>query len=143
MTELANCNSCGNVFARGIRDICPACYKEEEMAYQKVYKYLSNKRKREATIDEIARDTEVDKELIMKFLKQNRLRNSNFPKLSYPCEMCGIAIVEGKLCVTCSVSLHKQLHQHEEEEKKRTERIVQEEKEKQQVYYTINKDEKR
>lgn len=139
MAELANCNTCGNVFAKGIRDVCPACYKLEEEAFQKVYKFLSLRKNREATLEEIAAQTEVDKELIVKFLKQNRLRSSKFPKLSYPCEMCGVAIVEGKLCVDCSVSLQKDLIQHEEDVKKQSKQTAHD---RETVYYTMNNDEK-
>src|SRR5690625_242865 len=102
MTELGNCERCGAVFAKGIRDICQKCYREEEAAFKTVYSFLTKRKNREATLAEIVRATEVEEELIIKFMKENRLRTSMFPKLAYPCEKCGTNIVEGRLCASCS-----------------------------------------
>lgn len=133
--ELKNCESCGAVFVDPIRAICRDCYYKEEEAFKKVYRFLSKKKNREATISEIVAATEVEEELIIKFMKQNRLRASQFPKLAYPCENCGVDIVEGKLCVNCSTTIKKNLAQYHEVEKKK----AQEQKEQQTVYYTFNK----
>lgn len=139
MAKLANCSSCGNVFAKTMRDICPECYRKEEEAFKKVYKFLSLRKNREATMEEISEGTGVEEELIIKFLKQKRLRSSKYPKLSYPCERCGVAIVEGSVCAACSqevkdaVSQHEELEEREEERKKRLEEY-------QSIYYSaINK----
>jgi flagellar operon protein (TIGR03826 family) len=102
MAELANCTRCGNVFAKSIRAICNTCYREEEKAFDTVYRFLRRKENREATIPEIVAATDVDEALIIKFMKGNRLRASQFPKLAYPCETCGISIVSGRVCDSCS-----------------------------------------
>lgn len=69
-------------------------------------------------------------------MKQNRLRASQFPKLAYPCENCGVNIVEGKLCDDCKGEIKRNLSVHQD-----IERIRKEMKEDQDpVYYTINKD---
>src|SRR5699024_7211260 len=87
--ELKNCPSCGEVVEKKVVDVCPKCYRVEEEAFQKVYRLLQKKKNRSATLPEIAEETEVEEELIIKFLKQNRLRASEFPQLMYPCESCG------------------------------------------------------
>src|SRR5690625_4709170 len=102
MGELGNCERCGTVFAKTIRDICPVCYREEEKAFQKVYGFLTKRKNREATLKEIVAATEVDEDVIIKFMKENRLRASKFPKLAYPCDKCGVDIIEGRLCMMCS-----------------------------------------
>lgn len=135
--ELKNCETCGAVYVDPIRTICRDCYNKEEAAFNKVYRFLSKKKNREATISEIVSATEVEEELIIKFMKQNRLRASQFPKLAYPCENCGIDIVEGKLCVNCSTAIKKNLAEFHEIEK----REEQHRKEQQTVYYTFNKSE--
>src|SRR5699024_4160043 len=96
-----NCESCGAVFVDPIRTICRDCYYKEEEAFQTVYRYITKKKNREATIAQIVKATGVEEELIIKFMKQNRLRASQFPKLAYPCENCGIDTVEGRLCDDC------------------------------------------
>src|SRR5699024_11296401 len=102
MNGLANCNRCGKVFAKGVRDICPQCYQKEEEDYQKIYKLLTNRKNREAKITEIVEATGVDEDTIIKFLKNKRLRAADFPQLGYPCEKCGKNIVEGRLCEDCA-----------------------------------------
>lgn len=100
--ELTNCANCGAVFAKNVVDICPKCYREEEKAFEIVYKYLRQQKNRSAVLHEIAEATGVEEDLIIKFLKQNRLRAANFPQLKYPCESCGNPISEKTLCSSCS-----------------------------------------
>ena|SRR5690625_2477459 len=137
MSQLGNCSRCGKVFAKSIRDICMSCYREEEKAFQKVYRFLSKRKNREATLNEIVEATDVEEELIIKFLKQNRLRASQFPKLAYPCEKCGSNIIEGRLCSTCSSEIRTKIEHHEKIEKRLAERKA---KERESIYYTMKKD---
>lgn len=116
MSKLGNCERCGVVFAKTIRDICQACYQEEEQAFQTVYRYLTKRKNREATMAEIVEATKVEEDLIIKFMKENRLRASQFPKLSYPCEKCEAGIVEGKLCYNCTDTIKTQLKHHNQME---------------------------
>lgn len=113
MQSLANCPRCGNVFVKSLREICPSCYKEEEEAFEIVYQFLKKQQNREATIHEIVEATEVEEELIIKFVKEKRLRTSQFPKLAYPCDQCGEPITSGKVCTQCSNELLKALETHD------------------------------
>lgn len=116
-----------------MRDICRDCYLKEEEAFEIVYKFLRKRTNREATLKEIVEATGVEEELIIKFIKEKRLRTSDFPKLAYPCERCGIDIVSGRMCQSCSDSLLKGFTQQEKVEKINRER----EKESVNVYYTF------
>ncbi|MGM8212548.1 TIGR03826 family flagellar region protein [Virgibacillus sp. W0430] len=138
MVELGNCTRCDAVFAKSIRDICQACYQEEEEAFKVVYRFLSKQKNREATIQEIVEHTSVDEDLIIKFIKEKRLRSSQFPNLFYPCEKCGASIVEGRLCHDCSESLLKELHIQEQLEE-RSEQRKQKEQDHAAIYYTLDK----
>lgn len=126
MAELANCSRCDAVFVKTLRDICQDCYKEEEKAFETVYRFLSDRKNREATMMEITRATGVEEYLLIKFIKEKRLRTSQFPKLAYPCERCGVDIVKGRLCGTCSADIKDGLEQHEESEKRKAEKTVRE-----------------
>src|SRR5690625_4689025 len=139
MLNLSNCSRCGKVFAKSIRDVCPDCYREEEEAYKKVYQFLSKRKNREATLEEIVKATGVEEEIIIKFIKENRLRTSQFPKLAYPCEQCGVDIVQGKLCHACASHIKSELEIHERIQKNLEER---KRKEHESIYYTLKKDEK-
>lgn len=139
MAELANCARCGNVFVKQLRDICHDCYKEEEAAFQKVYRFLMKRENRKATMMEIVEATGVDEMLIQKFIKEKRLLVSRFPNLGYPCERCGKKITAGSLCTECQNELKKELEMHDELEKRAEEIRKQQEKEKIHTYFSIDK----
>lgn len=138
MLELSNCDNCGKVFAKGIKDICPECYKKEEEDFKTVYKFLMKRKNREATIPVIVEETGVKEDLIIKFMKQNRLRSSDFPMLAYKCEKCGASINKGLICENCSSEIKTQvqiIEETEEREMERKKRI-----ENQKTYYIQGKD---
>ncbi len=78
MAELANCEYCDKVFAKINRSICPDCMKEEEKKYERVVQFLRIRKNRQATITEISEATEVEHEIILQFVKDKRLRRSQF-----------------------------------------------------------------
>lgn len=132
--KLTNCANCGAVFAKNVVDICPKCYQEEEAAFKVVYAFLRKQKNRSALLHEIAEETGVTEELIIKFLKQNRLRTSQFPQLTYPCESCGKPISEKKLCQSCSSEMMSQWGAAKEKVKQ-----TQDDEEKASSYYTLNR----
>lgn len=110
MGELANCPKCNGLFVKSqFRDICDACYKEEEKAFETVYNYLKKRENRKATLIEVSEATEVSEDLILKFIRQGRLQLANYPNLGYPCERCGTMIREGKLCLECSRDIKREI----------------------------------
>lgn len=136
MAELANCSRCGKVYAKTIRDICQDCYQEEEEAFREVYTFLKDRKNREATVSEIMEGTGVEEELITKFIREGRLRPSEFPKLSYPCERCQEPIQTGKYCLNCINELKRDLEIHEKQSE------TQINNEKKNIYVSFNKGEK-
>lgn len=139
MSELANCINCGTVFVKNIRNICRNCYEEEEKAFETVYRFLLPRKNRQATMIDIVEATGVEEKLIIKFIREKRLRTSQFPMLAYGCERCGKNITTGNICLDCSVELRGELNKYEEEEKRKTKRQLTEE-EQTNVYYTFNRD---
>lgn len=134
MAELANCSRCNAVFVKNVRDICQSCYKNEEKAFQTVYRFLSVRENREATMQEIVQATDVEEYLITKFIREKRLLTSRFPKLAYPCERCGTDIVSGRFCSNCTDELKRDLQVHDQNEKK-----DEKNKSKEKIYYTFEK----
>jgi len=135
--KLTNCSNCGVVFAKNVIDVCPSCYQEEEKAFSLVYAFLRKQKNRTAVLTEIVEATGVSEKLIIKFLKANRLRTSEFPHLKYPCESCGEPISEKKLCQNCSSQIltkwdeaKEQVYQSEIEMEKKS------------SYYRINNNQK-
>lgn len=118
MAELANCARCDQVFVKTMRDICQACYRQEEADFNTVYTFLKQRENREAILPEIVEATDVEEKVIIKFIKEKRLRISQFPKLAYPCERCGKPMSSGEICVTCLNELKEDLAHYEAVEEK-------------------------
>ncbi|MDX8044594.1 TIGR03826 family flagellar region protein [Gracilibacillus sp. S3-1-1] len=138
MAELANCIRCDKVFVKTTSSVCPECIKEEEKQFQIVYKFLKKRENRQATIPEIVEATGVKEDIILQFVRDNRLRTSHFPNLAYPCERCETPITKGKLCSNCQGELTSDLNYAAEVErvKQKNEAKVNEAK----TYYTRDND---
>lgn len=141
MAELANCFKCGSVYVKNIRNICQKCYEEEEEAFTTVYQFLIQRKNREATMLDIVEATEVEEELIAKFIREKRLLTSQYPKLAYSCEKCGGNITSGNICIDCSEELLGELAKYEEEKERQSNRKLMSEEET-NVYYTYDKHKK-
>lgn len=133
MPELDNCQRCGRLYVRNVRGICEECRKEEDKLFDKVYQFIRKRENRQATIVEVVEATGVPEETIMRFVKEGRLRTTQFPNLGYRCEKCGTMIQHGKLCKKCTQTLQTELKKHEEEKRKREEA-----ERRARTYYTKN-----
>ena len=120
--DLGNCPNCNALFMKTkFRDVCEACYQEEEAQFDRVYAFIRKKSNRTATMDQVVEATGVEEELIIKFVKTGKLRIAQFPNLGIPCEKCGAPIRTGRLCASCTDSLRAGLETLEQEEKRRKE----------------------
>ncbi|WP_141992786.1 TIGR03826 family flagellar region protein [Bacillus sp. B4EP4a] len=118
--EVFNCPNCNSLFVMTkFRDVCDACYKEEEAQYDKVYAYIRKKINRTASMMQVVTDTGVEETLLIKFVRTGKL--VQFPNLGIPCESCGTNIKSGRLCGKCGDSLRSGLRAFENEEKRLTE----------------------
>lgn len=126
---LINCPSCGALFVKTkFRDVCDACYKDEEDKFDEVYNFIRKRKNRTATMAQVVEATEVEEILILKFIKTGRLRISQFPNLGYPCDHCGTLVREGRICETCTKKLRKELKSFEKEEQLKREMTEHEKK---------------
>ncbi|KAA9022061.1 TIGR03826 family flagellar region protein [Niallia endozanthoxylica] len=115
--DVINCPSCEKLTVKNkFRDVCEECYKAEEKIFDKVYRYMRKRENRAATIPQIIEATGVEEELLLKFIKNGRLKQAQFPNLGYPCDKCGGIIHSGKLCGNCAKELRTELELHEKEE---------------------------
>ncbi|SDZ33319.1 flagellar operon protein TIGR03826 [Evansella caseinilytica] len=111
MADLANCPNCGKVFVKALRPVCDACYREVEEKFDTVYTFIRKSRNRSATIDQVCEETGVEKDLIIRFIREGRLQLSQFPNLGYPCEKCGESTREGRLCSKCKKEINDGLRE--------------------------------
>lgn len=97
------CKMCGTFFNKiGRKDICPTCREKEEDLFKVVRDYLYDYP--EAPMTEVVEQTDVDEDLIAEWIRDGRLESKGIT-LTYPCEMCGKGIHEGKICKKCKDSL--------------------------------------
>ena len=132
MREVSNYPKCGALFTKTkFRDVCQACFVEEEKLFEEVYQFIRKKENRTATMEQVIEGTEVEEIMIIKFIKSGKLRIVQFPNLGYDCERCGIMIREGSLCEKCIETLKKDLGSYQKEVQRK-----QKEREKNRTYYT-------
>jgi uncharacterized protein len=98
-----------------MRDICDECYKKQEDDYQKAATFLRDYPG--TTIQELSDETEVSVAQIRQFILTGRILVSDFPNLSYSCEICGKKIKVGRICSSCNDSI-SQPTGHEEKDGK-------------------------
>ncbi|MEH7887033.1 TIGR03826 family flagellar region protein [Bacillus sp. JJ1609] len=115
--DLSNCPECGEIYIKSkFRDVCEKCWREEEAAYDTVYKYMRKRENRAATMLQVVEATGVTEAQILKFIKSGKLQITQFPNLGYPCDKCGKIIRTGKLCEGCASEILNDLKNHEREE---------------------------
>lgn len=112
--ELRDCPTCGNFFNyTGVREVCVPCAQKEEKKYEEVYRFLRKRENRAATIERIVEATGVTETLLHRWVRNGRLQPALFPNLGYPCDKCGKLTTRGKLCVTCTDELQRDLNEFE------------------------------
>lgn len=131
--NIDNCPRCGKIFAKGVRDICPACVKEVDEEYERCVEYL--RENRGSTIKELSDAVDVSVKQITRFIREGRISLYNAPNLAYPCEVCGILIREGSLCDSCRGRLQKDVNRATELERQKK---LQEQLRKQALTYKFN-----
>jgi len=120
--DLKNCKKCGSLFSPDHgENICQVCRNEEEEKYQKVKEYLWDFPN--ATVEEVHEETGVEKELIIKFVKEGRLLADGLNvDLLLECERCGTQIESGRFCQSCKDELVSGLSESDRSKKKKKEK---------------------
>ncbi|WP_456277624.1 TIGR03826 family flagellar region protein [Bacillus sp. AK128] len=119
MGELANCPQCDKLFvSTPVQDVCPACYKEEQDLFNKVYDFIRKKENRTATLVEVSEATEVEETLVIKWIRMGKLKLAQFPNLGYPCEKCKTIIRQGRVCDSCAKGIQTDLKKLQDEEER-------------------------
>ncbi len=96
---LGNCARCGKLFNRLSRPICPDCAREEERQAGVVMDFLRGNPS--ATIEEISESTAVDSQVILRLIRDDRLRATTAYSVPRNCKACGASIDAGQYCGQC------------------------------------------
>jgi len=104
---LDNCVRCGKLFNRLSRPICPNCAGEEERRANVVMGFLKDNPS--ATIEEISESTGVDSQVILRLIRDDRVRASTTGSVPRNCKACGAPIDAGQYCGHCLRKLGRAL----------------------------------
>lgn len=100
---LKNCAKCGRMFSANMdQKFCEKCSVNDDELFKRVREYIYDNPS--CSIPEVAEATEVEENLILKFLRQGKLELKG-EGVGYGCERCGISITSGRYCDKCSYEL--------------------------------------
>lgn len=100
MPDLRNCPTCGKVFVKINRNMCPDCIDKEEKEFELVRKYLKDNPG--ASIEEICEITGVDEKKILRWMRDGRIEVLfGGGAVGLSCKRCGAIISIGNLCGNC------------------------------------------
>ncbi|MFW6267384.1 MAG: flagellar protein [Halanaerobium sp.] len=118
--ELINCKECGKLFSSSGQKVCPDCRQGEEEKFEIVKEYLWEHPN--STVKKVSEDTGVEEELIIKFMREDRLAAEGLlVDYKLKCKRCGTEIKTGLFCESCRTKMISDFNQNEEaeEEKKK------------------------
>lgn len=119
--DLINCKECGKLFSSAGQKVCPDCRQSEEEKFELVKEYLWEHPN--STAIKVSEETGVEKELIIKFMREERLAAEGLLiDYTLKCKRCGAEIQSGLFCSGCRskmISDFKQGDEPEEKEKKK------------------------
>lgn len=96
---LGNCTRCGKLFNRLSRPICSDCIGEEQEQVELVMDYLRDSPN--ATIEEISQATAVDAQIVLRLIRDERLKATPTYVRVRNCRACGAPIAAGQYCGPC------------------------------------------
>lgn len=106
--SIKNCARCGRMFqAAGPENLCSRCRNTDDEDFKVVRDYVYDNPS--ATIPEVAEETSVSEDKILKFLRQGRLMLKDEAGMVLDCERCGKAIKTGRFCDECTADMSRQL----------------------------------
>lgn len=97
------------------RNICPECLQEEEALLRSIQKYIRNNP--QTTIDAVSEEMDVEKTVILKFIRENRIVFKSSEPVKLNCSCCGASIPSGTLCTRCRNKLTGEKKEKEENPK--------------------------
>ncbi len=97
--ELMNCKKCGRLFQSkdGI-GFCSRCNVTVDDNFSKVRNYIYDNPS--LSLKDVADDTGVDVEIILKWIREERIVLSSDSAIRL-CQKCGESIISGKYCAIC------------------------------------------
>lgn len=112
--KLASCPVCGQLYIKGVIEMCPKCLAQEEENERIVAEYVDDHSR--CTVEEVHKVTGIKESVIYRMIESGRLQECE--NLQYPCQQCGTIINKGRLCRTCMESFLDQVKEMKAKEEK-------------------------
>lgn len=106
--SVKNCTRCGRMFqAEDASKLCDRCRNNDEEDFKVVREYVYDNPN--SNIPEVAENTGVTEEKILKFLRQGKLILKDELSMVLDCERCGKPIKSGRYCDSCTNEMSRDL----------------------------------
>ncbi|PKL44687.1 MAG: hypothetical protein CVV41_04795 [Candidatus Riflebacteria bacterium HGW-Riflebacteria-1] len=106
-SKLISCRVCGLIMVKLARDVCPKCFQEEELLFQKVKNFL--KANPGATLEEVSKHAACDIDHVEALIRSGRLERAGVKRVAHPCQLCQAIIFDGVVCQECKKTLKEQV----------------------------------
>lgn len=103
--EVRTCRKCGRLFnyIGSGEEVCAFCKANEDEVFKKVKDYLYEHKG--VGFYELKEATEVDAEMLRKWLKEGRIEFAKGVESGLVCERCGEPIPSGRYCEKCKAEM--------------------------------------
>lgn len=107
--ELKNCKKCGRTF--GSVDGEDYCKKCKTVQLDELFKIVRDflYANPGATVEEVHNKTGIEKKVIIKFLRDERIEIVEDENALLTCQRCGVSIKTGKFCDKCKHEIDREL----------------------------------
>ncbi|MCT4585976.1 MAG: flagellar protein [Peptostreptococcaceae bacterium] len=107
--ELINCKKCGRTF--GSTDGEQFCKKCREVELDELFKVVRDYLYANpgASVEEVHDKTGIEKRVIIKFLRDERIEIVEDENALLTCQRCGVSIKTGKFCNKCKHEIDREL----------------------------------
>jgi tagatose-1,6-bisphosphate aldolase len=98
--EVRNCRKCNKIFEYYTGyPLCPECKIQDEITYMRVREYI--KVNPGVTIDKASNELGVSRQLLIRYLREEKLEVYEKSNVVLVCEICGHGITTGRFCDDC------------------------------------------
>lgn len=108
MLDIISCKFCNKPFQSFGGKICNNCLEQIERDFKTIREYIYDNPDK-SSIDEICKETEVDRAIVLHLLREKRLTIQNLADGALTCDVCHKPIRSGTMCDSCKKALANKL----------------------------------
>jgi len=105
--DMVNCPKCGRLFTKIKNQLCPACQKEDDEAFQAIRKFAEENEN--CTIGDLSQGTGVSEKRILRYIREGRLEVTSGMRGDVRCKMCNRPIAKGIYCDSCFIEINQNI----------------------------------